>query len=82
MLKYLAAQTSGTTTDPTAASLGKYGFSPSKYTTDFTYFSNSAGVRFCIQATTPKGATYKIYIENNSKFSSAVSGGCIAGTDY
>ena len=82
VLKYLAAQTADTTTDPTAATLEKYGFSPSKYTKDFKYFSNSAGVRFCIQATTPKGATYKIYLENNSKFSNAVSGTCVAGTDY
>jgi hypothetical protein len=81
VLKFLSAD-AGTGANPTEASLKKYGFTPSKDTRDFKYFSNSGGVRFCIQATTPVGATYKIYIENNSKFSSAVSGACIAGTNY
>jgi outer membrane murein-binding lipoprotein Lpp len=81
VLKFLAAD-GGTGSNPTEASLKKYGFTPSKDTRDFTYFSNSGGVRFCIQASTPTGSTYMIYIENNSKFSSAVSGACVAGTNY
>ena len=81
VLKFLAAN-SGTSIHPTVASLAKYGFTPSKYTKKFAYFSNSGGVRYCIQAATAAGATYKLYIENNSKFSSAVAGACVAGTDY
>jgi uncharacterized protein YceK len=82
VLKYLSAQTGDTSIHPTVASLKKYGFTPSKDTRDFKYFSNSAGVRFCIQATTPQGATFKVYIENDSKFSNVVAGACIAGTDF
>jgi hypothetical protein len=81
VLKFLAANTASDT-HPTVSSLKKYGFTPSKYTKHFEYFSNSAGVRYCIQAATPAGVTYIIYIKNNSKFSSAVAGTCVAGTNY
>jgi hypothetical protein len=81
VLKFLAAN-SGDAAHPTTATLRKYGFAPSKYTKKFEYFSNSGGIRYCLQASTPTGTVYKLYLENDSKFSSPSVGACIAGTNY